>query len=258
MPRVVRQSAELLRDAVGHYIFVSSVSVYAGFAEPVTEDSPLAELNDPETEDLGSGPSANYGGLKAACERVVEEIFPARSTLVRAGLIVGPYDPTGRFTYWPHRVARGGEVLVPGAPERLVQFIDVRDLASWILRAAAEGTAGPFIATSEPLPMQDVLDAAIAVTGSDASFTHVDEDMLVEREIGEWMELPLWISQADPEYRNFMAADTSKAKAAGLTTRSLEETVRGALEDAETVDGVGLMLEREAELLAAWHERAAA
>jgi 2'-hydroxyisoflavone reductase len=246
VPRVVRDSAELLRDS-GHYTFVSSCSVYPSFAEPATEQTPVATVEDESTEAV----EEHYGPLKALCEGVVEEVFPGRALHARAGLIVGPHDPTGRFTYWPHRIARGGEVLVPGAPERPVQFIDVRDLGEWIVRSAAAGASGVFNATSPPLPMRELLDAC----AGDATYTHVDESWLVEREVGQWMELPLWIDTGNPDWRRFMETDVSKAVAAGLTCRPWAETARGALEHAEPVTGVGLSPEREAELLAEWHGR---
>ena len=245
VPRVVRASAELLRES-GHYTFVSSCSVYASFAEPATESSAVATVED-ETEDV----EAHYGALKALCEDVVEEVFPGRALHVRAGLIVGPHDPTGRFTYWPHRIARGGEVLVPGAPDRPAQLVDVRDLGEWIVRSAEAGLAGPFNAISPPFPLREVL----AACPGDATYTHVDEAWLVERAVGQWMELPLWIDTANPDWRRFMETDVSKAVAAGLTFRPLAETARGALEEAQLVDGVGLAPEREEALLAEWHAR---
>ena len=246
VPRVVRASADLLREA-GHYTFVSSCSVYAGFTEPATEESPVATVEDESTEDV----EANYGALKALCEDVVEEVFPGRALHVRPGLIVGPHDPTGRFTYWPHRIARGGEVLVPGAPHRPVQLIDVRDLAEWIVRSAQEGLTGTFNAISPPFPMRELLEAC----PGEATYTHVDEAWLVEREVGMWMELPLWIDTGNAEWARFMETDVSKAVAAGLTFRRLEQTARGALEQAALVEGIGLTPEREAELLADWHGR---
>ncbi|MDQ4030473.1 MAG: epimerase [Actinomycetota bacterium] len=244
MPRLVRASAELLRDS-GHYVFVSSVSAYAMPYRPgFDESAPLAELADPATEEI----SGNYGGLKAACERVVEEAFPGRSTLVRAGLIVGPHDPTGRFTYWPARVARGGDVLAPGPPERPVQFIDVRDLAAWIVHACEERIAGAFTATGQAMPTRELLETCREVTGSAASFTWVSDDLLREHDVDEWMELPLWL--VDPEYVHMLEADVSKVLAAGLTPRPLADTVRDTLAQAGTVDGVGLEPEKERRLLA--------
>ncbi|MGL6280380.1 MAG: epimerase, partial [Gaiella sp.] len=192
--------------------------------------------------------------LKARCEQVVEAGFAGRATQVRAGLIVGPRDPTGRFSYWPHRIARGGEVLVPGPLERQVQVVDVRDLGAWIVRCAEERLPGAFNATCA-FRFADVLDAALAVTGADARLTAVDPGFLVEQGVGEWMELPVWIDERQEDWRSFMDVDTTRAELAGLRARPLVETVRGALEHAAPVDGVGLTPEREAELLAAWHAK---
>lgn len=244
VPRVVRGSAELLQDS-GHYTFVSSCSVYASFGEPATEASLVATVEDASTEDV----EGHYGALKALCEAVIEEAFPGRALHIRAGLIVGPHDPTGRFTYWPHRLARGGELLVPGAPERSVQLIDVRDLANWILRSAEGRLNGVFNAMSPPFPMRDLLEAC----AGEVRPTYVDERWLVEQGVGQWQELPLWVDTADPDWRCFMESDSTAAVAAGLRFRPLEETARGALEGAELVDGVGLTPEREAQLLADWH-----
>ncbi len=253
VPHVVRATAELLRDAIGHYTFVSSVSVYAGFAEPAQEDSPLAELGDGSLTELAEDYS-NYGALKALCEDAVEEVLPGRVLHVRAGLIVGPHDPTGRFSYWPHRIARGGEVLVPGSPDRLIQVVDVRDLAAWILRAAEGRVTGRFNAISRPFPQRELLDAAARVTGSGATFTYVDDEWLLEQGVGEWRELPLWVAPAG-EMRCFLQSSTAAAHERGLAERPLEDIVAGTLAHADLVDGIGLTREREAELLAAWHER---
>ncbi len=235
---------------LGHYVFVSSISVYASFAEVVDEGAPLAELSEPGSEDV----SADYGALKALCEREVEAAFPGRSTAVRAGLIVGPHDPTGRFTYWPHRIARGGDVLVPGPAWRPVQLVDVRDLAAWIVAAAEDGLAGPFNATG-PSTMGAVVDAAKRVTGSSARAVEVDDAFLTGHGVGEWMELPLWIDTSNEDWRHFMEVDASRATAAGLTFRPLDDSVAAALAGAGLVDGVGLTAERETELLAAWWSR---
>ena len=251
LPRVVGASARLLADAVAHYVFVSSISVYASFAEVVDESSPVAQLSEPGSEDI----HADYGALKALCEGEVEAALPGRATAVRAGLIVGPHDPTGRFTYWPHRVARGGDVLVPGPAWRPVQLVDVRDLADWIVAAAEERLSGSFNATG-PATMGAVIDASRRVSGSTARAVEVDDAFLAAQEVGEWMELPLWIDTRSPDWSRFMEVDASRAVAAGLAFRPLEETVTATLEAAELVDGVGLTPERERELLVAWWSRA--
>jgi 2'-hydroxyisoflavone reductase len=252
VPRIVGASANLLAAAVGHYVFVSSVSAYASFADVVDESSPLAELSEPGSEDVRE----HYGALKALCEREVERAFPGRSTLVRAGLIVGAHDPTGRFTYWPHRIARGGDVLVPGPAWRQVQFVDVRDLAEWMLRAAEIGLDGPYNATGNST-MGAVVDAARRVSGAAARAVEVDDAFLSAHGVAEWMELPLWIDPSSEGWQHFMEVDASRASAAGLTFRPLDDTVAATLADAELVDGVGLAPERERELLEAWWSRGA-
>jgi 2'-hydroxyisoflavone reductase len=252
VPRIVGASANLLAAAVGHYVFVSSVSAYASFADVVDESSALAELSEPGSEDVRE----HYGALKALCEREVERAFPGRSTLVRAGLIVGAHDPTGRFTYWPHRIARGGDVLVPGPAWRQVQFVDVRDLAEWMLRAAEIGLDGPYNATGNST-MGAVVDAARRVSGAAARAVEVDDAFLTAHGVGEWMELPLWIDPSSEGWQHFMEVDASRASAAGLTFRPLDDTVAATLADAELVDGVGLAPERERELLEAWWSRSA-
>ena len=246
VPHVVRRSAELLSPAAEHYTFVSSISVYPDYSQPVHEESPLAELAEGQPVDELASDYSNYGALKALCEREAVEAFAGRALSVRAGLIVGPHDPTGRFTYWPHRLARGGEVLAPGPPDRPVQFVDVRDLAAWIVDASEQRLTGAFNATSEPYAFADV------VAGADV--TWVDDDFLLERDVGEWMELPLWIAST-PGQERFHEADTTKAHGAGLRHRPLAETIDATLAEAGTVDGVGLAAEREAELLREWHAR---
>ena len=252
VPRIVGASANLLATAVDHYVFVSSISVYASFDEIVNETSPLDTLSEPGSEEV----SEHYGALKALCEHEVERAFPDRSTLVRAGLVVGPHDPTGRFTYWPHRIARGGDVLVPGPAWRPVQFVDVRDLAEWMVRAAEAGVSGPYNATGNAT-MGAVVDAARRVSGAAARAVEVDDAFLTAEGVGQWMELPLWIDPSTEGWRHFMEVDASRAIAAGLTFRPLDDTVAATLADAELVDGVGLTPDRERELLEAWWSRGA-
>jgi 2'-hydroxyisoflavone reductase len=271
LPRVVRRSAELLADRVAHYVFVSSVSVYGDFSEvPREDETPLICLDDTSDESLEGD---RYGGFKALCEQVVADVFPGRSARVRAGLIVGPNDPTRRFTYWPSRLARGGEVLAPGRKGRQVQFVDVRDLGAWLLDLGERGVSGTFNATGPepPVTMGELLETCRAVSGSNARITWADERFLREHEVGEWMELPLWIAETgDPAWRRFQEVDVSRAIAEGLRFRTVSETVRDTLEwalrtgdpGAPLASGLefgeaGMQADREAELLAEWHRRAA-
>lgn len=264
VPRIVRASAELLIDSVAHYIFISSISVYrepldAGFGE----DAPLGTLDAP-TEDVTG---ASYGPLKALCEEVVRDVYPASHANVRAGLIVGPHDPTGRFTYWPVRLAAGGDVLAPADPDRHVQFVDVRDLGAWIVHLAEERISGSFNATG-PVPaitMAGLLETCRRVAGSDANLVWVDEGFLLKEGAGPWMELPLWLPGAEA---GLLQADVSRAVAAGLAFRPLEETVRDTLKWAQAGEDVGPLVsgvetgeagmrpEREKELLEAWGAKA--
>jgi len=242
IPADVRASAEQLRDA-GRYVFVSSVSVYADFSTGPDESTPTADLGELPVDELAPD-YANYGPLKALSEAEVERVFGERALIVRPGLIVGPHDPTGRFTYWARRLARGGEVLAPGPPERLAQFVDVRDLAGWILDGVEQGLSGTFNATNEGVAWGQLL--------AGAEVTWVSDEFLQEHEVGPWMELPLWLP--DPEWAGMHDTDVGRAIAAGLRFRPLGETIAGAA-DAPAEEGVGLTPEREAELLTAWRER---
>lgn len=249
LPGVVEASARALAGS-GLYCFVSSISVYADFSTPMDEDGATAELGDLPDDEVTN---ESYGALKALCEDAVRRELGDRALVVRPGLIVGPHDPTGRFTYWPHRVARGGEVLAPGPPERRVQMIDVRDLAEWMVALCERGVAGTFNATGEGLMWEELLDTCKEVTGADACVTWVPDEFLVEHEVGEWMELPLWLASAEMAAAN--DAVVERAIAAGLRFRPLAETVRATLELAEPTDAAGLAPDRESALLADWHGR---
>ena len=249
LPSDVRASAAALAGS-GLYCFVSSISVYADFATPNDEDSPVAELGDLPADEVTN---ESYGALKALCEEAARAVFRERTLVVRPGLIVGPHDPTGRFTYWPHRVARGGEVVAPAPPERRTQVIDVRDLGEWTVELCERGSSGTFNATHPGFMWSELLDSCRAASGRDANVTWVPDEFLLEHEVGQWMELPLWL--ADPELAAADDVSVRRALDAGLTFRPLAETVRGALEHAHTAEAAGLAPEREAELLAAWHGR---
>ena len=265
VPRVVRASAELLAEATDFYAFTSSMSVYADFSEPNDEGSPLATLADESVEEVTG---ETYGALKALCERAAEEAMPGRVLVARAGLIVGPYDPTGRFTYWTERVARGGEVLAPAPRERQIQFVDARDLAGWILRMAEGRRAGVFNASGPDyvLTMGLFLEGCREATSSDTRFTWVGEQFLLEKGVQPWAELPLWIPESDEKHRCFLAENCGRAAASGLTFRPLAETVRdtlawqragspGFLQEGLVAHEHALTPEREEELLREWHGR---
>jgi nucleoside-diphosphate-sugar epimerase len=257
VPRVVRASASLLAGSVEHYVFVSSGAVYAEpYAPGYDENAPTVELEDPASEEV----LRDYGALKAACEDVVREVFPESHTNVRAGLIVGPHDGSGRFTYWPLRGSLGGDVLAPAPPEQLTQFVDVRDLGAWMVDACERSENGTFNASGEPVALVSVLEACGV---SDPVW--VDETFLLEEGVGPWMELPLWVPR---EVSAFLQMSVAKAVSAGLSFRQIEETARDTLAWAcetgaelvtETPYGTaGLDPAREAELLEAWrsHSRA--
>ena len=246
LPSHARRAVEATADA--HWVFVSTISVYPDNSSPGTDT-----LADPITEDvdLAVDPEA-YGGMKVACEQAVQE-RAASSVLVRPGLIVGPGDPTGRFAYWPQRLARGGEVLAPGTPDDAVQVIDVRDLATWLLDLAESRTTGAFDAVGTPVPFVDLLGGVAAGVGSpDPELTWVDSDFLQAHDVEPWAgdgSLPLWLPR--PEYDGMLAHDPAPAVAAGLRLRPVADTAPACLDSPVTA----LTAEREAEVLAAWHAR---
>ena len=258
LPRTVHASAGLLADAVQHYTFVSSGSVYPHPVSPGTdEEAPVLEPPDPEPEELDL---ELYGGLKTGCERAAEEAMPGRTLIVRPGLIVGPHDDSDRFTYWCRRVARGGEILAPGDPERQVQLIDVRDLAGWIILMAEERRTGLYNATGpqDKLTMGGMLEDIREASGGDARFTWVPEKFLLDAGVGPWEELPLWLPE---EMNGMLAVSVSKAVGAGLSFRSLGDTARDTLawdadRDEEPEMEAGISREREEALLRGWREGA--
>lgn len=250
VPRVVRQSAELLRVALHRYVFVSSISAYADFDAAPVEGAPLSQLADPSIEEITG---ETYGGLKALCEQAVQETYSDRATVIRPGFVSGRHDPTGRFTYWAKRGSRGGEALAPAPLAARLQVVDARDLATFMLRVIEEDVGGEFNVTA-PMPpgsIADVLHAGEASAVSDLTVTVVDDAFLSEQDVS-MAELPLWAQPS--EYPQLLNADVSRALNAGFTPRSLAEAAVEAL-DAETVEGVGLTPERESALLDAWHGR---
>lgn len=253
-PRIVRMAAETLRKNVEHYVFISSISVYADFTKiGINESDVVGKIEDETIEEI-TGES--YGPLKVLCEKAVQDVFGIRSLIIRPGLIVGPHDPTDRFTYWPVRVARGGEVLAPDRPEVLTQVIDVRDLAKFIVDLIEQNVSGVFNATGpdHDLSFGRLLDTCKLIGNSDAKFNWAPLEFLTEHKVAAWSDLPAWLPDRG-EDAGFARVDISKALNAGLKFTSLEETVHDTLEWANSRPAdhewkAGLKPEREKELLA--------
>ena len=276
LPRTVKAAAEFLSISIDLYVFISSQSVYADVSVPgVDESAPLATLTYEQLEEANeidsSGPTSAvtygkmYGALKALCEYTIEEVLPNRVLNIRPGLIVGPYDYTDRFTYWVQRVARGNEeseVLAPGRPERHIQFIDVRDLAEWIVSMIERKATGVYNANGLPadLTMERMLQECKAVTGVEACFTWVDETFLLQENVAAWGEMPLWLpEEAAPHLKGFMFISSDKAVASGLTFRTLRTTIGDTLDWYQNCRKheelkAGVEIEKEQELLRKWHE----
>ena len=270
LPRSVRATAEVLAGSVDRYVFISSQNSYASVSNPgVDETFPRATLTTEQLAqanaiDTSGQPSygALYGALKALCEQAAEEVMPNRVLIIRPGLIVGPYDYSDRFTYWVARVARGGEVLAPGRPERFVQFIDARDLAEWIVSMAEQKAAGIYNANRAPeeLTMQSVLEECKLASDSDAIFTWASEDFLLQENVSAWSDMPLWLpEEAAPHLKGFMFINCDKAIASGLRFRPLSETIRDTLAWYQTTDlnqqlKAGIVSDKEQALLRKWHE----
>lgn len=252
IPRLVRDSATLLASAVEHYTFISSISVYAPSGEQLTEASPVGHLKDEGVEEITG---ETYGPLKALCEQAAEAALPGRTLVLRPGLIVGPHDPSDRFTYWPVRMARGGEILAPDSPDLLVQVIDVRDLAEWNLRLVEARATGIYNATGpvKPLTMGEVLQSCQSAAGS--RLTWVSEEFLLAQKVGAFVEMPLWVPK---QAAGMMNVNVTKAVRAGLSFRPIADTARDTLawagsRPADYKWRGGLAAEREVDLLKAWH-----
>jgi 2'-hydroxyisoflavone reductase len=262
------EQVELVLDALGefgHYTMLSTLSVYRDHSIPgADETAPVIRF---EGSDGDQSEADRYGGLKAQCEEVLERRLVDGALVARAGLIVGPFDKTGRFSYWVHRIDGGGRVLAPAPSDQQVQFIDVRDLAEWILLGIETGVTGTFNVTGSPgtHSMGEVLETIQQTSSADSELIWVDEGLLVDRGVTPYVELPLWIPlTAFPEHRGFMARSNTEALGNGLTLRPLTETIAAirnekpqsiAIADDRYADA-GLSPKRESELLAAWDELA--
>ena len=265
LPVWVRDAAQILKGNVDRYVFISTISVYADTSKQnMDESAPLAKYTGPDAmKETSATMRANnfalYGPLKAYSEAEAEKWFPGKTLLIRPGYIVGPGDESDRFTYWPVRVERGGEVLAPGTPSDPIQIIDARDLAEWTIRMVEQGTTGAFnaVGPKSKMGMGRMLDDIKKTTNSDARFTWVDDKFLTDQKLID--EFPIWTSPHGPEI-GYSTMNISKAVSHGLTFRPLPETVRATLEwfrkqpvERQLKMRAGIKAERETEVLAAWH-----
>src|SRR5216110_1597129 len=262
LPAWVCDAAQLLKGNVERYVFISTISVYGEVKQGVDESAPLAkyEGQDPYKETLEAMKASGYktyGPLKALSEKETEKWFPGKALIIRPGLIVGPHDETDRFTYWPVRIDRGGEVLAPGNLNDPVQFIDARDLAEWTIRMAENRETGIYNATgpAKPLGIGGMLDGIKQAEKSNPNFTWVSEDFLTQQKVQPWSDMPVWTGRESGLAR----AKIDRALSKGLTFRPLAETARDTLswfkslpQDRQAHPKAGLSPEREAEVLAAW------
>jgi 2'-hydroxyisoflavone reductase len=265
LPAWVRDAGQVLKGNVERYIFISTISVYANPANGVDERAPLQKYEGPDAfketlEAMRASGYKTYGPLKALSEREAEKWFPGKTLIIRPGLIVGPGDETDRFTYWPVRIDRGGEVLAPGKRDDPVQFIDSRDLAEWTIRMAENRETGIYNATgpAEPLTMGNMLDGIKRALGAKANFTWADYDFLKQENVRAWSDMPVWAG----DELGLARTNISRALAQGLTFRPLSDTARDTLAwfkslpaDRQSILHAGVSPEREAEVLRAWHKR---
>ena len=255
VPRHVRDSAELLRDNVGRYLFTSTGSVYNFDQDELTEDAELLPIEDPTSEDV----DRYYGPLKVLCENAVIDTYRERGTVVRLHVVAGPGDPTDRFTYWPVRIDHGGEIIAPGSQSTPVQFIDVRDLAEFMMELLERDIGGTYNAAGpalDPTSMAEFLYGIRAITNSHLSFSWVDEQFLVEQEA----RFQLWYPPTEGAIRGLSRVRSHKGVAAGLKFRPLAVTALDTLEwfkslPEERRNGFELNLERDRQILEAWKAR---
>ncbi len=255
VPRHVRDSAELLRDNVGRYLFTSTGSVYNFDQDELTEDAGLLPLDDPTSEDV----DRYYGPLKVLCENAVTDTYGERGTVVRLHVVAGPGDPTDRFTYWPVRIDHGGEIIAPGSRSTPVQFIDVRDLAEFMVLCLERDIGGTYNAAGpalDPTSMAEFLYGIRAITSTNLSFTWIDEQFLVEQEA----RFQLWYPPTEGAIRGLSRVRSHKGVAAGLKFRPLAETAFDTLEwfkslPEERRNDFELNLERDRQVLEAWKAR---
>jgi 2'-hydroxyisoflavone reductase len=269
-PVWVRDAAQILKGNVDRYVFISTISVYADTSKPGTDETaPLAKYNGPDAmkesrESIIASKFQLYGPLKALSEQEAEKWFPKQTLIVRPGLIVGPRDETDRFSYWPVRIDRGGEVMAPGEPSDPVQFIDGRDLAEWIIRMVEKRETGIYNATGpdKTLGVGAMLEGIKTANKSNANFTWVNTDFLEAQKVAPWSDMPVWVPPRGEE-AGMGRLSIQRALAKGLTFRPLADTARDTLAwfksqpaERQAKLKAGLSPEREAEVLAAWHKKA--
>ncbi len=259
VPRIVRQSVEPLQDAVDRYLFISTLSVYKSSSQKIKEDHTLRTIEDEATEEVNA---KTYGALKVLCENEVEKRFAGRSLHIRPGYVVGPHDPTDRFTYWALRAPQAGDALAPDPPERQMQIIDARDLAAWVIRSCENDYKGFFnaVGPASPLRFDELLRACVQVAteknSTAANFVWVAESFLAQNDVGFGTDLPLCFPSPKDDSRA-LVFDSSKAIAAGLSFRPLAETISDTIEWANSRPAdyqlrAGLSTEKEARLLSDW------
>lgn len=268
LPKWVRDAAQLLKNSAKHYVFISTISVYSDTSKPIDENTSLAQLT-PEIIKLADTDPASlkfeetYGGLKALSEKEAEKAFPNRTTVIRPGLIVGPGDFSDRFSYWPIRIERGGEVLAPGNQDDPVQFIDARDLGEWSIRMVEQESFGIYnaVGPKTKLTIAEMLYGIKAITTSDVQFTWVDTKFLAENKVQPWVDMPVWVPPQGDE-AGFTSVSNKRAVDKGLTFRSLADSAKTTLEWFKTLPAerqaklrFGISQERETAVLAAWHKR---
>lgn len=254
--RHVRDSATALRDKADRYLFISSISVFPDLSiKGLSEDDAVGTLDDPSVEQVTG---ETYGPLKAYCEQAVRGVFGDRATIVRPGLIVGPGDPTDRFSYWPVRISRGGEVLAPGEPDDPMQFIDARDLAKFVLTLLENDTGGTFntCGIDRKVTISELIETCKKASGSDAAFTWVPADFLLERGVQPWGHLPVW-APGEGDAAGINTVINARAIKAGLTFRSPAQTIADVLawfpgDREDDTLRAGWSMEDEADMLARW------
>ena len=265
LPAWVRDAAQILKGNVDRYVFVSTISVYADTSKGVDENASLTKYDGPDAfketlQAMKASGYKTYGPLKALSEKEAEKWFPGKTLIVRPGLIVGPGDETDRFTYWPVRIDRGGEVLAPGAPSDPVQFIDARDLAEWIIRMAEKRETGIYNATgpAKPLVIGDMLSGIKDALSSTATFTWLNAEFLKLQNVAAWSDMPVWAG----DELGLARTNIGRALANGLSFRPLGDTARDTLawfkslpQDRQAKLRAGLSPDREAEVLAAWKKK---